>query len=132
MKRSAEFEFDFPAAVNYVSGGVPNDVVFCGKVITRRPEEVETRALLRSETSNGYVAWLWLPSGMMKFPLQMELSDIKMRQERRELPPPPMPMPMPSVAAKGGGAESCWKLVWLLRRRGTLKNALFGCLVPIV
>ena len=62
MKRSEEFEFEFPAAV-YVSGGVPNDVVFCGKVITRRPEEVETRALLRSETSNGYVAWLWLPSG---------------------------------------------------------------------
>ncbi|KAG5015846.1 hypothetical protein JHK85_021982 [Glycine max] len=138
MKRSAEFEFDFPAAVNYVSGGVPNDVVFCGKVITRRPEEVETRALLRAagaggaRVAGGDSRYNGMFGTVMKFPLQMELSDIKMRQERRELPPPPMPMPMPSVAAKGGGAESCWKLVWLLRRRGTLKNALFGCLVPIV
>ncbi|KAG4947678.1 hypothetical protein AAZX31_15G248000 [Glycine max] len=147
MKRSEEFEFEFPAAV-YVSGGVPNDVVFCGKVMTRRTEG-ETRALLRSETSNGFMAWLRSPSGresrryrriescrrryngmfgtVMKFPLQMELSDIKMRQERRELPPT-----MPKVAAKGDGGESCWELVQPLRRRGTLKNALFGCLVPVV
>ncbi|KHN40181.1 hypothetical protein glysoja_041844 [Glycine soja] len=132
MKRSEEFEFEFPAAV-YVSGGVPNDVVFCGKVMTRRTEG-ETRALLRSETSNRYRRiescrrrYNGMFGTVMKFPLQMELSDIKMRQERRELPPT-----MPKVAAKGDGGESCWELVQPLRRRGTLKNALFGCLVPVV
>nr|KYP44996.1 hypothetical protein KK1_033457 [Cajanus cajan] len=152
MKRS---EFEFPATV--VSSAVPNDVVFCGKVITRRTEpgldeESENRVLLRSETcgrtrANGFVAWLRSPSGResrcrrsescrrryngmfgtVKFPLQMELSDIKMRQERRE--PPSLPM---APAKDGGdGGESCWELVRPLRRRGMLKNALFGCL-PIV
>lgn len=157
MKRS---EFEFPATV--ISTTVPNDVVFCGKVITRRTEpgsaqqdEGETRSLLRSESSgrvNGFSAWLRSPSGReircrrsesfqrrkhyngmfgtVKFPLQMELSDIKMRQDRREPPPPP---PQLRVSAKDGGdgGESCWELVRPLRRGGTLKNALFRCL-PIV
>ncbi|CAJ1958265.1 unnamed protein product [Sphenostylis stenocarpa] len=145
MKHS---EFEFPATVA-VSSAVPDDVVFCGKVITRRTES-ETRLLLRSDSSgrtNGFVAWLRSPSGresrcrrsesfsrryngmfgaVMKFPLQMELGDIKMRQERRESRPPP-----PRVMVKNDGGESCWELVRPLRRRGTLKNALFGC-IPIV
>ncbi|KAK7316143.1 hypothetical protein VNO77_34915 [Canavalia gladiata] len=155
-------EFEFPAAV--FSSAVPNDVVFCGKVITRRTEpgsepemrneSVEKRFLLRSESSsksNRFVAWLRSPSGReircrrsessrkryngilgtVKFPLQMELSDIKMRQERRE------PLPMPKFAAKddGDNGESYWELVRPLRRRGMLMNALakasFGC-IPVV
>ncbi|RDY04038.1 hypothetical protein CR513_12305, partial [Mucuna pruriens] len=144
MNRS---EFEFPATA--FSSAVPNDVVFCGKVITRRTEpgpapqdESENQVLLRSESSvrtNGFVPWLRSPSGRdnrwrrsescrrryngmfgtVKFPLQMELSDIKMRQDRRS--PPPLPM----VPAKDGGdgGDSCWELVRPLRRRGALKNA---------
>ncbi|RDY04029.1 hypothetical protein CR513_12296, partial [Mucuna pruriens] len=139
MNRS---DFEFPATA--FSGTIPNDVVFCGKVITRRTEP-ENRVLLRSESSgqtNVFVAWLRSPSGResrcrrsescrrlyngmfgtVKFPLQMELSDIKMRQQRRE--------PLPRVSAKDGGdgRDSCWELVRPLRRRGSLKNAFFGCL----
>ncbi|QCD96123.1 hypothetical protein DEO72_LG6g825 [Vigna unguiculata] len=143
MERS---EFEFPATAS-VSSAVPDDIVFCGKVITRRSES-ETRVLLRSESSgrtNGFVAWLRSPSGResrcrrsescrrrynkvfgaVKFPLQMELSDIKMRQDRIESRPPPR------FTAKDDGGESCWELVRPMRRRGSLKNALFGCL-PIV
>jgi len=142
-------EFEFPLATGTAFGAVPDDVVFCGKVIKRRSES-EIRAPLRSESSrrpNGFVAWLRSPSGreircrrsesfqrryngafgaVMKFPLQMELSDIKMRQDRRDSRPPP-----PRFTALDDGDESCWELVRPLRRRGTLKNALFGCL-PIV
>ncbi|KAL2335243.1 hypothetical protein Fmac_016456 [Flemingia macrophylla] len=145
MKRS---DFEFPAAA-VSAGAVPNDVVFCGKVITRRTEplddERENRLLLRSEScgrSNGFVAWLRSPSGResrcrrsessrrrysgmfgaVKFPLQMELSDIKMRQERRD------PPSLPRAPAIDDGGESCWELVRPLRRRGLLRNALFGCL----
>ncbi|RDX66097.1 hypothetical protein CR513_55175, partial [Mucuna pruriens] len=133
MKHS---EFEFPATA--LSSAVPNDIVFCGKVITRRAEP-ENRVLLRSESSgraNGFATGLRSPSGResrrrrryngmfgtVKFPLQMELSDIKMRQDRRE--------PLPRVPAKddGDGGESYWELGQPLRRRGTLKNPFFGCL----
>lgn len=153
MKRS---EFEFPATV--FPSAVSDDVVLFGKLITRRTgepgpapcEKSENRVLLRSESSsggtNGFVAWLRSPSGresryrksescrsrykmVLKFPLQMELSDIKMRQERRE--PMPQPPPPPRVTAKDDG-ESCWELVRPLRRQGTLKNAFFGCFLPIV
>ncbi|CAJ1947513.1 unnamed protein product [Sphenostylis stenocarpa] len=154
MKRS---EFEFPATIS--SSDVADDVVFCGKVITRRTEpgpapqrDSETRVLLRSESSgrtNRFSAFLRSPSGRefrcrrsescrkryngmfgtVKFPLQMELSDIKTRRERREaLPPPP---PVLTAKDDGDGRESCWELVRPLRRRGMLKNALFTCL-PIV
>ena len=144
MERS---EFEFPTTASG-SSAVPDDVVFCGKVITRRSES-ETRVLLMSESlgrTNGFVAWLRSPSGReigcrrsesfqrryngvfgaVKFPLQMELSDMKRRQDRRDMPPPP-----PRFTAKEDGGEGCWELVRPMRRRGTLKNALFGCL-PIV
>ena len=150
MKRS---EFEFPAID--VSSAVPNNVVLFGKVITRRtepgPDKSENRFLSRSESSsgrsNGFVSWLRSPSGregrcrrsesgrrsykpVLKFPLQMELSDIKKRQDRREPLPPP---PLPRIPAKddGDGGESCWELVRPLRRQGTLKNAFFGCFLPI-
>ncbi|KAK7401578.1 hypothetical protein VNO78_13170 [Psophocarpus tetragonolobus] len=152
--KTSEFEFHLPVFVSSIA--VPNDVVFCGKVITRRTGP-ENRVLLRSEsssdrttTANGFAAWLQSPSSresrrrrrsesfrrrynmmfgtVMKFPLQMELSDIKMRQERRE---PPPPQPMARFAVEDSGKESCWELVRPLRRRGMLKSALFGCL-PIV
>ncbi|KAK7271883.1 hypothetical protein RJT34_28137 [Clitoria ternatea] len=155
-------EFEFPATVFSISNSVPNNVVFCGKVITRRTEPAssggEGRVLWRSESfsgpSNQFVAWIRSPSGRenrwrrsessrkryngmfgtVKFPLQMELSDIKMRQERRE------PLPLPKIPAKDDGdkdgGESCWELVRPLRRRGTLLNALakatFGGCIPIV
>ncbi|KAG4911989.1 hypothetical protein AAZX31_19G046900 [Glycine max] len=149
MKRS---EFEFPAT-DY-SSAVPNDVVLFGKVITRRtepgPDKRENRVLTKSESSsgrsNGFMSWLRSPSGkeircrrsesgrsryktVLKFPLQMELSDIKKRQDRRE----PLP-PLPRVTAEcdGDGGESCWELVRPLRRQGTLKNAFFGCFLPIV
>ncbi|KAG5000376.1 hypothetical protein JHK87_021448 [Glycine soja] len=108
MKRSKEFEFEFPAAVNYVSGGVPNDVVFCGKVITRRPEEVETRALLRSETSNGYVAWLWLPSGRAEGAPSAADADVECCSEgrrRREL------LETGLAVEASGNAQEC--VVWM-------------------
>ena len=151
MKRS---EFEFPAT-DY-SSAVPNDVVLFGKVITRRtepgPDKRENRVLTKSESSsgrsNGFMSWLRSPSGkeircrrsesgrsryktVLKFPLQMELSDIKKRQDRREPLPPP---PLPRIPAKddGDGGESCWELVRPLRRQGTLKNAFFGCFLPIV
>ncbi|MCI39738.1 hypothetical protein A2U01_0060970, partial [Trifolium medium] len=43
--------------------------------------------------------------GIAKFPLQMELSDMKMRQERRE----PIKLPLPKYTAEDGGGESCWE-----------------------
>ncbi|CAJ1947511.1 unnamed protein product [Sphenostylis stenocarpa] len=150
-------EFQFPAT-DFSSAG-PADVVFCGKLISRRVEpgpapqnESENRVLSRSESSGGTnvsVTRIRSPSGMrrsescrkrnngmfgtvLKFPLQMELSDIKMRQNRRECRPPPLP---PRVSAEddvdGDGGESCWELVRPLRRGGTFKNLLFRC-IPIV
>ncbi|BAU01615.1 hypothetical protein LR48_Vigan10g205600 [Vigna angularis] len=158
MQRS---EFEFPATD--FSGAVADDVVFCGKVITRRTEpspapqsESKTRVLPRAESSghtSGILTWLRSPSAkekrwrrnescrkrktemfgtVLKFPLQMELSDIKMRQDRREcLPPPPLPPRVPSKDDDDDGGESCWELVRPLRPGGTFKNLLFQC-IPIL
>jgi hypothetical protein len=64
--------------------------------------------------------------GIAKFPLQMELSDIKMRQERK------VPMPLPKfIAEEDGGGESCWEIVRPLRRQGSIMSLLkasFGCI----
>lgn len=149
-------EFEFPASVPSIS----NDVVFCGKVIARRtepgsaPHNKENRVLLISEysgRSNGFVKSLRSPSGKenrcrrnkscrklyngmfgtVKFPLHMELSDIKVRRDRRD-PPPPLPPPRFEAEDDGDGGESCWELVRPLRRAGTLKNAFFGCFFPVV
>ncbi|KAK7364845.1 hypothetical protein VNO80_13589 [Phaseolus coccineus] len=153
-------EFEFPATD--FATVVADDVVFCGKVITRRTEpgpapqsETKTRVLPRSESSartNGIVTGLRSPSGkekrwrrsescrkhkgemfgtVLKFPLQMELSDIKMRQDRRECLPPPLPPRAPPKDDEDDGGESCWELVRPLRRGGTLKNLLFRC-IPIL
>ena len=144
--------FEFPRAI---SPAVPNDVVFCGKIITRQtgpgpqPHKPESSAEINSGRTNGFTAMLRSPSlrenrcrrsdsarkryngmfGTVKFPLQMDLSDMKMRQERNE------PMPLPKLPAEDGGGESCWELVRPLRRRGTLMSVLakasFGC-IPTV
>ncbi|KAG4926794.1 hypothetical protein GmHk_19G054198 [Glycine max] len=155
MKRS---EFEFPATDFY--SAIPSDVVLFGKVITRRtepgPDKRENRVLSKSESSsgrsNGFMSWLRSPSGkknrcrrsesgrsryktVLKFPLQMELSDIKKRQDRREsLPPPPPPLPIFTAKddSDSDGGESCWELVRPSRRQGTLKNAFFGCFLPII
>jgi len=127
--------FEFPT--NF-SNELPNDVVFCGKVITRKTEPQVTKdnstvvaGILslsvkenryRRSSSKSYTGMF----GMVKFPLQMELSDIKMRQERRE----PMKLPKFTEEEEGGG-ESCWEMVRPLRRRWTIMRALkasFGCI----
>ncbi|KAJ1391541.1 hypothetical protein SESBI_36524 [Sesbania bispinosa] len=147
-------DFEFPTSVPQ-TGAVPNDVVFCGKVISRQTElGPAPQASAESEKplgrANGFTAWSRSPSGRenrcrrsdscrkryngmfgtVKFPLQMELSDIKMRQERRE------PMPLSKVPVEENGGDSCWELVRPLRRRGNLLSALlakvsFRCM-PIV
>jgi hypothetical protein len=53
--------------------------------------------------------------GSLKFPLQMGLSDIKMRQERME------PITLSKFTAEDGGKKSCSKLV---RHRRTLISSL--------
>ncbi|XP_061341886.1 uncharacterized protein LOC133288195 [Gastrolobium bilobum] len=155
------FDFEFPTVIS--SSAVPNDVVFWGKVITRETQPVgknQSPFLLRSESSScrpnraagpvrsvstGENRWRRSDSnsssrkhrnglfGMVKFPLQMDLSDIKTRQERRKQPPR-LPLPMSAVEDEGGsfsGGESCWDLVRPVRRRSQLMKALFGC-IPIV
>lgn len=136
---STRTDFEFPAST---FGELPNDVVFCGKVITRKTEpgpapqtKRDTAFVVGNRTSSGvenryrrcrserksYNGMF----GTAKFPLQMELSDIKMRQERRE------PVALPKFPAEDGGGESCWELVRPLRRRGTFMSALmasFGCI----
>ncbi|CAL0299142.1 unnamed protein product [Lupinus luteus] len=82
-------EFEFPIAIFAPSH---DDIVFCGKVITRETKEVP---LLRKSVSSGQIGVLfsWLRSisgkkirtGKSGIPLQMELSDIKARQERNTL-----------------------------------------------
>ncbi|OIV90140.1 hypothetical protein TanjilG_01594 [Lupinus angustifolius] len=57
--------------------------------------------------------------GTVKFPLQMELSDMKMRQERREKPLPKLP-----AMEEDNGGEGCWELIRPLKRRGMLMRAL--------
>ncbi|CAI8594066.1 unnamed protein product [Vicia faba] len=129
-------DFEFPTGV---LTELPNDVVLFGKVITRKTEP-------QTRKENAVVPGIRSPSGkesrcrrsgserkrytgifgMVKFPLQMELSDIKMRQERKE------PVPLPKFMSKeDGGGESCWEMVRPLRRRGTIISALkasFGCI----
>ncbi|CAK8533185.1 unnamed protein product [Lathyrus sativus] len=128
----------------------PSDVVLFGKVISRKTEpgsasqKRQTKEESTSDRINVFVAGLRSPSGRynlwrrsnsdrksysgifgtVKFPLQMELSDMKMRQERRE------PMPFPKFTSKDDGGESYWELVRPLRRRGSLMRTLmssFSC-----
>ncbi|CAJ2666040.1 unnamed protein product [Trifolium pratense] len=131
-----DFEFD-TGLINSLS----NDVVFCGKVISRKTEpgsalqkkQMEGEKL--SDQKNVFVAGLRSPSGRenrwqrsdsdrksytgifgtVMFPLQMGLSDIKMRQERME------PMTLSKFKAEDGGEKSCRKLV---RHRRTLMSSL--------
>ncbi|KAK7338605.1 hypothetical protein VNO77_19224 [Canavalia gladiata] len=150
------FDFEFPTAIS--NSAVTNDVVLFGKVIHRGGKN-KNPFVLRSESSSGRqnrvsgsvrsastVDNRWRRSdshsssgkhrsglfGMVKFPLQMELRDMKMRQERREV----QRLPLPSMAAGDDGSvsggKSCWELVRPLRRRSQLMNALtkatFGCI----
>lgn len=128
--------FEFPTNS---SNELPNNVVFCGKVITRKtepqtrrdtaivasirsPSVKENRYRRSSSERKSYKGML----GMVKFPLQMELSDIKMRQERRE----PMKLPKFTEEEESDGG-SCWEMVKPLRRRWTIMRALkasFGCI----
>ncbi|KAK7266835.1 hypothetical protein RIF29_19492 [Crotalaria pallida] len=143
----AQSDFEFPLPI--ISTATPNDVVFCGKLITRqtepapRPQKPKSAAPstgifsgLRSRSgmenryrkigsSSGHKHYNGLLGAAVKFPLQMELSDMKMRQERRE----PFLRPKMPVTVEECGGESCWELVRPLRRRGTLLRAF--C-VPIV
>ncbi|CAK8533189.1 unnamed protein product [Lathyrus sativus] len=126
----------------------PSDVVFCGKVISRKTEASQKTQMEGESTSdriNVFVAGLRSPSGRgnlwwrsnsdrksytgifgtVKFPLQMELSDMKTRQERRE------PMPLPKFTTKDDGGESYWELVRPIRRRGSIMRTLmssFSCI----
>lgn len=138
-------DFEFPTTL----GVQQNNIVFCGKVITRRVEPIPTPHQTKRQ-SNMFVASLRLPYGkesrchrsgnesksrsgsvkksyigvfgMIKLPLQMELSDIKMRQERRES--------LPKLPTEDGVSFSCWQMVRSLRKKGMLMSALkasFGC-----
>jgi hypothetical protein len=131
-----DFEFN-TGSTNSLS----NDVVFCGKVISRKTEpgsalqKKQTEGEKMSNQKNVFIAGLRSPSGRenrwrrsdsdrksyigifgtLKFPLQMGLSDIKMRQERME------PMTLSKFSAEDGGKKDCSELV---RHR----RALFSCL----
>ncbi|GAU32205.1 hypothetical protein TSUD_277850 [Trifolium subterraneum] len=130
-----DFEF-LPGVSNEVS----NDVVFCGKVITRKTEPDPAQ---QTKRNTAVVAGIKSSSGrenryrrsgserksfmfgIAKFPLQMELSDIKMRQERK------VPMPLKFTAQEDSGGESCWEMVRPLRRQGSIISFLkasFGCI----
>ncbi|KAI4351356.1 hypothetical protein L6164_005729 [Bauhinia variegata] len=74
--------------------------------------------------------------GILRFPLQMELTDIKKRQERMEpVTLPAFPGDGDGESASGGGGKSCWELVRPLKRRSHLMSVLaktsFGC-IPVV
>lgn len=141
---------DFEFNVGSISSP-PSDVVLFGKVISRKTEpgsasqRTQTEAESTSDRINVFVAGLRSPSGRdnlwrrsnsdrksftgifgtVKFPVQMELSDIKMRQERRE------PMPLPKFTTKDDSGESYWELVRPLRRRRSLMRTLkssFSCI----
>ncbi|RHN50503.1 hypothetical protein MtrunA17_Chr6g0458131 [Medicago truncatula] len=56
--------------------------------------------------------------GTVKFPLQMELSDMKTRQDRK------LAMTVPKFTAEDGGEKSFWELVRPLRRRGKFMSSL--------
>ncbi|WJX70865.1 hypothetical protein P8452_54926 [Trifolium repens] len=131
-----DFEFN-TGSTNSLS----NDVVFCGKVISRKTEpgsalqKKQIEGEKTSDEKNVFVAGLRTPSGRenrwrrsdsdrksyigifgtLKFPLQMGLSDIKMRQERME------PMTLSKFTVEDGGKKSCSELV---RHRRTLMSSL--------
>ncbi|GAU32211.1 hypothetical protein TSUD_277910 [Trifolium subterraneum] len=132
--RPADFEFN-----TGFTNSLSNDVVFRGKVISRKIEPDSTLQKKQmegenmSDQKNVFVAGLRSPSGRenrwrgsdrdrkcytgifgtLQFPLQMGLSDIKMRQERME------PMTLSKFTAKNGGKKSCRELV---RHRRTLMS----------
>ncbi|WJX65933.1 hypothetical protein P8452_50541 [Trifolium repens] len=137
---TTQTDFEFPTSV---SNELQNNVVFCGKVITRKTEsdpaaqtKRNTAVIAGIKSSSGRENRYKRSSserksfngmfGIAKFPLQMELSDIKMRQERK------VPMPLPKfIAEEDGGGESCWEIVRPLRRQGSIMSLLkasFGCI----
>ncbi|KAJ1393872.1 hypothetical protein SESBI_34635 [Sesbania bispinosa] len=151
---TGHFDFKFPSPIS--EPALQNDIVFCGKVMVQQTEPVHvTRErnpfLVRSESfrklGSGRSGSLRLPAtgdrrlrrsssswrqlnnlfGVVKFPVQMELSDMKKRQERRE-----SEALLPNTPAAGDG-KSCWQLIRRLRRKGqrhlfnALPTASFRC-----
>ncbi|GAU32208.1 hypothetical protein TSUD_277880 [Trifolium subterraneum] len=132
----SDFEFN-SGFMNTLS----TDVVFCGKIISRKTElgsalqKKQTEGENTFDRKNVFVAGLRSPSGRenrwqrsdsdrksytgifgtVKFPLQMGLSDMKMRQERRE------PVLLSKFMAEDGGKKSFRELFW---RRGRLMSSL--------
>ncbi|CAJ2666041.1 unnamed protein product [Trifolium pratense] len=132
----SDFEFN-----NGFINTLPNDVIFCGKVISRKTEPGSaserkyTEGENTSDRKNVFIAGLRSPSareirwqrsdsdtksytgmfGIVKFPLQMGLSDMKMRQERKE------PVTLSKFMAEDGGKKSFRQLVW---RRGRFISCL--------
>ena len=72
--------------------------------------------------------------GILRFPLHMELSEIKQRQCRREpLPLPKLMMDEDGEVVDPGAGKNCWDIVRPMRRGNLLFSALakFGC-IPLV
>ncbi|GAU32207.1 hypothetical protein TSUD_277870 [Trifolium subterraneum] len=134
---TTQTDFEFPTGI---SNELPNNLVFCGKVITRK---TESNPAPQTKRNTAVVAGIKSSSGrenryrrsgserksfmfgIAKFPLQMELSDIKMRQERK------VPMPLKFTTDEDGGGESCWEMIRPLRRQGSIMSLLkasFGCI----
>ncbi|KAI4357215.1 hypothetical protein L6164_001178 [Bauhinia variegata] len=93
---------------------------------------VENRCSRSSSTRKRYSGLF----GILRFPLQMELSDIKNRQGKMEPATlPAFPGDGDRELASGGGGRSCWELVRPLKRRNHLMAFLaktsFGC-IPVV
>lgn len=153
------FAFEFPTAISDPSTNpaLPNDIVFCGRVMVPQsepdpPQKAKNPFLLRSDSfaklnatrSHRFITPTLTEEnrcrrstscrkkhrnglfGMLKFPLHMELSEMKMRQGRRE------PAPLPKFTANGSGdweigddgGKSCWQVMRPLRRQGLLMSAL--------
>ncbi|KAI4357198.1 hypothetical protein L6164_001163 [Bauhinia variegata] len=84
---------------------------------------VENRCSRSSSTRKRYSGLL----GILRFPLQMELSDIKKRQGRMEsLGLPAFPGYGNGESASGGGGKSWWELVRPLKRRNHLMTVLLS------
>lgn len=180
-KGTRHFDFQFPTAISDYTANpaLQNDIVFCGKVMTRRtgPGSVTERTknpfLERSESfrkpkpvrsnSSSFSGRdkrsgsLRLPAtgdtrllrsdsscrrhfnslfGVVKFPVQMELSDMRKRQERREPTPlPEIPADIDGKLMAAGAGKSCWQLIRPLKRKGHFLRgfaaASFGC-APLV
>ncbi|KAK4282305.1 hypothetical protein QN277_013700 [Acacia crassicarpa] len=157
------FDFEFPTLISDPSTSpARNDIVFWGQLMHPQSEPhppleanhslLRSRSLVKSDTgrSDGFLKPL--PGGnrsrrsascrkyrnglfgILKFPVEMNLSDMKMRQGRREpLPVPQLPEDDSADWASGGdGGQSCWEMVRPLRRRSPLLSALvkatFGCI----